>query len=329
MLRPTSTYPLSGFYSMDNYAPFGTKSASSATSYLTLKPTGSTVSLRDGFTGQEDQSPDFTIGYIDFGARQYNPTLSRWLVPDPMGEKYYDVSPYAYCNNDPVRFVDPTGEIWYSINSEGHITVVDSEKEGPDRLYSKFDWRNNETDYIQISNNSFLKNLVYNPEAEKGKVYYSQSKEADDIFSVFKFVADHSNTLSTATSVGRRTLCPYFAMMSLAAWRFSGVSSSLRISVDASPSSMPLARRNALPASPTSMTVSAIFVPRTWSIISDASPNFAPPRMKTEGLLGSSKIAFNANISLAISLPEAEGTLSGNPTSEHCDLWAAPNASQT
>ena len=86
----------------------------------------STVSLRDGFTGQEDQSPDFTIGYIDFGARQYNPTLSRWLVPDPMGEKYYDVSPYAYCNNDPVRFVDPTGEAFNPIfNREGVLLGTD------------------------------------------------------------------------------------------------------------------------------------------------------------------------------------------------------------
>ena len=69
----------------------------------------STVSLRDGFTGQEDQSADFGVGYSDFGARQYSPTLSRWLVPDPLGEKYYDVSPYAYCTGNPVNLVDPEG----------------------------------------------------------------------------------------------------------------------------------------------------------------------------------------------------------------------------
>ncbi|MDR0682464.1 MAG: hypothetical protein LBG15_11550 [Dysgonamonadaceae bacterium] len=28
---------------------------------------------------------------------------------DPPVEKYYSVSPYAYCGNDPVRFVDPSG----------------------------------------------------------------------------------------------------------------------------------------------------------------------------------------------------------------------------
>ena len=109
----TTTYPLAGFYSVDDFAPFGTKSTSSASSYLSLASTGSTVSLRDGFTGQEDQSPDFGVGYSDFGARQYSPTLSRWLVPDPLGEKYYDVSPYAYCAGNPVSLVDPTGEDWF------------------------------------------------------------------------------------------------------------------------------------------------------------------------------------------------------------------------
>ena len=61
-------------------------------------------------TGKEAQNPDFTTGYTDFGARQYSPTLRRWMTPDPLSEKYYGVSPYAFCNNNPVNFVDPDGE---------------------------------------------------------------------------------------------------------------------------------------------------------------------------------------------------------------------------
>ena len=80
--------------------------------------TASAVSLRDGFTGQEDQLPDFSIGYSDFGARQYSPTLSRWLVPDPMGEKYYDVSPYAYCAGNPVNRVDIKGKADFWLNGQ-------------------------------------------------------------------------------------------------------------------------------------------------------------------------------------------------------------------
>ena len=32
-----------------------------------------------------------------------------WLTQDPKAEKYYPVSPYAYANNNPVRYVDPSG----------------------------------------------------------------------------------------------------------------------------------------------------------------------------------------------------------------------------
>ena len=45
----------------------------------------------------------------DFGARQYSPALRRWLVPDPLSEKYYDVSPYVYCHDNPVNLVDKDG----------------------------------------------------------------------------------------------------------------------------------------------------------------------------------------------------------------------------
>ena len=68
------------------------------------------MTLRDSYTGKEDQDPDFSTGYTDFGARQYSPTLRRWMTPDPLSEKYYGISPYAFCNNNPVNFVDPNGE---------------------------------------------------------------------------------------------------------------------------------------------------------------------------------------------------------------------------
>lgn len=74
-------------------------------------PDGTTI--RDSYTGKEDQSLDFGTGYIDFGARQYNPSLRRWMTPDPLSEKYYGISPYAFCNNNPVRYVDVDGQDWF------------------------------------------------------------------------------------------------------------------------------------------------------------------------------------------------------------------------
>ena len=46
----------------------------------------------------------------DYGARQYDPVLGRWDRMDPLCEKYYDVSPYVYCENNPVNRIDPDGK---------------------------------------------------------------------------------------------------------------------------------------------------------------------------------------------------------------------------
>ena len=50
------------------------------------------------------------LDFYDFDARAYYPALMRFTRPDPMSEKYPGISPYAYCNNNPVRFVDLHGD---------------------------------------------------------------------------------------------------------------------------------------------------------------------------------------------------------------------------
>jgi len=35
--------------------------------------------------------------------------MSRWISPDPLSEEFPNWSPYVYTNNNPIRFIDPTG----------------------------------------------------------------------------------------------------------------------------------------------------------------------------------------------------------------------------
>ena len=94
-------------YKAVDYSAFGNESGVTGMQLASL-PSGMT--LRDGYTSKEDQSLDFGAAYIDFGARQYSPALNRWLVPDPLSEKFYGISPYAFCNSNPVNYVDVDGE---------------------------------------------------------------------------------------------------------------------------------------------------------------------------------------------------------------------------
>ena len=47
--------------------------------------------------------------WYDYGARSYDPALMRFNTMDPMAESYYSISPYAYCGNNPVLYIDKTG----------------------------------------------------------------------------------------------------------------------------------------------------------------------------------------------------------------------------
>ena len=46
----------------------------------------------------------------DYGARMYDQILGCWTSVDPMAEKYYHISPYVFCADNPVRNIDPNGK---------------------------------------------------------------------------------------------------------------------------------------------------------------------------------------------------------------------------
>ena len=46
----------------------------------------------------------------DSGARWQYSLIPRFSTIDPLAEKYYHLSPYAYCAGDPVNLVDPDGD---------------------------------------------------------------------------------------------------------------------------------------------------------------------------------------------------------------------------
>ena len=112
----------------------------------------------------------------DSKARWYYPAICRTTTMDPLAEKYYSTSPYAWCGNNPMRFVDPDGKkivvgTWYGRmfaklgfnNFEAKVTNQLETLKGLDLGINEMITSLEETPtnfYIEYENN---KNNHYNP----------------------------------------------------------------------------------------------------------------------------------------------------------------------
>lgn len=58
---------------------------------------------------------DRDTGLVRFGARDYDPRVGRWTSKDPVRFAGRDTNLYGYVLNDPVNFVDPSGQAWQAV----------------------------------------------------------------------------------------------------------------------------------------------------------------------------------------------------------------------
>ncbi len=112
------------------------------------------------FNGKEF---DEETGLYYYGARYYNPRTSLWLSVDPLTEKAPGWSPYRYCFNSPVNFIDPYGLFetrkearQYRRNNDN---VSGRIRKGDDGLYSINDKSNN-VSYYKDSSLDNIKHVV-------------------------------------------------------------------------------------------------------------------------------------------------------------------------
>ncbi|URC11826.1 DUF6443 domain-containing protein [Flavobacterium sp. B183] len=109
-----------------NYYPFGLKHEG----YNIVK-TG--IENKYKYNGKELQD-ELGLNFYDYGARFYDPARAGWTTIDPLAEKMRRWSPYNYCFDNPLRFIDPDGmgpqwivgtdgqRVTHTVNQDGSVT---------------------------------------------------------------------------------------------------------------------------------------------------------------------------------------------------------------
>ncbi|MBW0176594.1 DUF6443 domain-containing protein [Sediminibacterium sp.] len=104
-----------------HYYPFGLTMAG-----ISSKAAGK-LENRFKFGGKELQSNEFSdnngLELYDFQARNYDPQLGRFWGGDKKADKLVQWSPYTYCLNNPLSFVDPDGEFPWPISVRSFISA--------------------------------------------------------------------------------------------------------------------------------------------------------------------------------------------------------------
>ena len=110
-------------YAGENYYPSGTTMMRSANN------------MPYKFNGKE-LNRTFGQDQYDYEARMYDPTIMRFTTQDPLREKYYAISPYAYCANNPLKYIDPEGK--WIVGLDGNPVV-----------YSPIGWSQNASEDVR------------------------------------------------------------------------------------------------------------------------------------------------------------------------------------
>lgn len=98
------------------------------------------------YAGKERLAP--TAEY-DYGARRHFPPALLWYTPDAHAKATPEVSPYVFCNANPIAYVDPDGNFskkwmakisrfWNNLTNKGNVSPVienPNAKDGAERFY--------------------------------------------------------------------------------------------------------------------------------------------------------------------------------------------------
>jgi len=117
-----------------------------------------------------DQELDPETGLYNYGARLFDPIMGRFITPDTIVPDPYDpqtLNRYSYCRNNPLIYVDPTGQFFDRADPAG------SHAPAPGSIGGDSDGENAKADDVEKSQDAWevVENLVRDWWAERQSYY--------------------------------------------------------------------------------------------------------------------------------------------------------------
>ena len=123
------------------------------------------------------------LNLYDYSARYYESALGRFTSVDPLAEKHYSVSPYAYALNNPLRYIDPLGADTVPANEIWEYYLLDYRTDGMSCLFDK-------DNYEVVTNEDgeiYNLHLITSGENEGNYMAIQQYGKTEDGYDIYEY----------------------------------------------------------------------------------------------------------------------------------------------
>jgi RHS repeat-associated protein len=149
----------------DDYYPFGL-------TFNSYKRTNNTPQDFN-FNGKEKQD-ELSLGWLDYGARMYDPSFGKWSALDPVLEKFVSHTPYNYCLGNPVVLIDPDGMTSRYNWGSGSYYDDTNNNQTQDPGEETVPWDNVQSEN-SLGSYSSPSSAYLSPKKDKGKIPYDSN----------------------------------------------------------------------------------------------------------------------------------------------------------
>ncbi|MDR0824197.1 MAG: DUF4258 domain-containing protein [Prevotella sp.] len=160
----------------NHYYPFGMSFAENTVAEQGLQPYKYNNKELDQMHG---------VNLYDYGARHKDDF--RFTTIDPLAEKYYSISPYAYVGNNPLLNIDPSGMDYWSTNDPGEIArFLSSIQTNEDSDWTRFNFKS----WVHITDSEFIGGLTYNDETQMFHTSYVTAEPNSESSNGYEYIVN-------------------------------------------------------------------------------------------------------------------------------------------